>query len=103
MTHTFASIDSSDLESVTGGGWAGDAASAVGNFGSGFAAGAVHGSNMKDDSFMARGLDRNATGTKPGVESGMMFNQALGPVGQIMSTAAKGAPSGSGGGGGGGQ
>ena len=95
------SIDPSDLESVTGGGWAGDAAGAVGNFGSGFAAGAIHGPNMRDDAMMARGLDRNATGTKPGVESGMMFNQALGPVGKLMSAGAGQAPSGGGGGGGG--
>lgn len=101
MTNTLETLALDQLDSVTGGGMFGDAVNAVGNFGNGFAAGAIHGPNMKDTSIMARGLDRNATGTKPGVETGMMFNQALGPVGKLMSTAAGGASTGDGGGGGG--
>ncbi len=107
MTNTIQSIDHDQLGSVTGGGaWdtiSGGVSSgynAVRNFGNGFAAGAIHGPNMKNDSVMARGLDRNATGTKPGVETGMMFNQALGPVGKLMSAGAGSVPGGGGGGGG---
>jgi len=106
MTNTIQSIDLDQLASVTGGGaWdsftgaVGDGVGAVKNFGNGFAAGAVHGPNMKNDSVMAQGLDRNATGTRPGVETGMMFNQALGPVGKMMSAGAGSVPGGAGGGG----
>lgn len=101
MTNTLQPIDLDSLHAVTGGGaWdtvssaVGSGVNAVRNFGSGFAAGAVHGPGMKNDSVMAQGLDRNATGTKPGVELGMMTNMALGPVGDLMSAAAGTVPTG---------
>jgi hypothetical protein len=71
------------------------AVKATKNFGNGFASGALHGVGATD-SQIARYGDRNATGFAPGVETGMMFNMALGPVGGILATATGSVPTGSG-------
>ena len=97
MTNTLTTIQSDELTQVTGGEGVMDTLSsgvnAVRNFGSGFAAGATFGPNAKSDQVAKYG-DRNATGFKPGVESGMMFNMALGPVGRGISALANRVPGG---------
>ncbi len=87
MSKTLETLDTADLSTVTGGFMESinNGLSAIGNFGAGFAGGAIHGVNAKNDDIMMRGLDRNATGTKPGVETGMMFNELAGPVGAGIS------------------
>ena len=87
-------ISTGELATITGAGWFRDGVDAVSNFTDGFVAGAVHGTGMTNEDTLARGLDRNATGTKPGVETGMMVNMALGPVGDALSLGASGIQSG---------
>ena len=70
------------------------AANATKNFGTGFAGGALHGLGATDCQ-IARYGDRNAPGFAPGVETGMMFNMALGPVGGLLATATGSVPAGS--------
>jgi hypothetical protein len=70
------------------------AAQATRNFGTGFAGGALHGVGASDGQ-IARYGDRNAPGFAPGVETGMMFNMALGPVGGLLATATGSIPAGS--------
>ena len=102
MSNTFATIDRDQLVTATGGAGVvesvtngiSSAYNATRNFTNGFAAGALHGPHMRNDALMARGLDRNATGTRPGVETGMMFNQALGPIGRGISALTGMLPSG---------
>lgn len=99
MTNTRSTADSAvhldtiatgELATITGAGWFRDGVDAVSNFTDGFVAGAVHGTGMTTEDTLARGLKRSATGTKPGVETGMMFNMALGPVGDALSLGATG-------------
>ncbi|GEM_PF-2903134 len=87
-TSLIAAIANEQLAAVVGGSWFGDAVDTVNNFGNGLVAGAVHGPNMKNDDTMAKGLDRNAAGTKAGVETGMMVNMALGPTGKLIGLGA---------------
>jgi hypothetical protein len=70
------------------------AVQATNNFVNGFAGGALHGPNASEDQ-MARFGDRNAPGFGAGVETGMMANMAMGPVGGILATASGSLPSGS--------
>jgi hypothetical protein len=97
-------IDRLALASVTGGLEVGSAlksaynggvsaVKATKNFGNGFAGGALHGLGATDTQ-IARYGDRNATGFAPGVETGMMFNMALGPVGSLLATATGSVPAG---------
>ena len=106
----FQTIDTANLSTVTGGadawdtissgaqsGWEGVkyGADAVRNFGNGFAGGATFGANAKTSQIEMYG-NKSQTGFAPGVETGMMFNQALGPVGKLISTAAGGVTTGTG-------
>lgn len=73
-----------DLEHVQGGSWAS-------SFVRGFIGGTIHGPTAKTEQIDVYG-DRHWTGFKPGVEVGMMFNMALGPIGRLFSTAGKALP-----------
>lgn len=105
MTH-FETIDSAELHQIQGGEgfWSSVASGAqyaydgVRNFGNGFAAGATFGPNARTSQVEIYG-DKSQHGFGPGVETGMMFNMALGPFGRLMSTAAGAAPAGGGNGG----
>ena len=104
MKNELTTIDPGDLSAVHGGegfldsvvSGAQYAYDGVRNFGNGFAAGATYGVHGKSSQIEQYG-NRNDPGFKPGVETGMMFNQALGPVGRLISTAAGAAPTGGGG------
>ena len=102
-------IDADVLAFVTGGGsWGSTAASAAksvydggvyaakatNNFVNGFAGGTLHGPNASTDQIERYG-DRNAPGFGAGVETGMMANMAMGPVGGILATATGSIPTGS--------
>ena len=98
-------LDAAALAQVTGGGSVYDAArtaynggayavKATSNFVNGFAGGALHGPNASEDQ-MDRFGDRNAPGFGAGVETGMMANMAMGPVGGLLATASGSLPSGS--------
>jgi hypothetical protein len=100
--HSFQTIEDAVLTDVTGGAslgsyaqsaWDGvkSGAGAVNNFANGFAGGAIYGPTAKDDQISQFG-DRNSTGFAPGVETGMMFNQAMGPVGDLISAGAGAVP-----------
>lgn len=90
-----ATLEPAALASVTGGtmrsalrtayNGAAYAAGATNSFVNGFAGGALHGMGATEDQ-MAHYGDRNAPGFDPGVETGMMFNMALGPVGGVLAT-----------------
>jgi len=103
-------IDADVLAFVTGGaGWGSTAVSAAksvynggvyaakatNNFVNGFAGGALHGPNASTDQIDRFG-DTNAPGFGAGVETGMMANMAMGPVGGILATASGSIPTGSG-------
>ncbi len=108
MTNTITTIQNIDLIHVCGGegespGFLSRAGSAIStgvdtvrNFGNGFAAGATFGPNARTENVERYG-NSSQTGFKPGVETGMMFNMAAGPVGRLWSAAANRVP-GSGGG-----
>jgi hypothetical protein len=83
----FENIDLATLETTTGGAGLGDAVSATTNFAKGFAGGALHGTGAKTDQIERFG-NRNDTGFKPGVETGMMANMAMGKVGDLVSMGA---------------
>ena len=97
----FETIETSDLDQVQGGEgfWSSVGSGAqyayegVRNFGNGFAAGATYGANGKTAQIEQYG-NKQQHGFAPGVETGMMFNQALGPVGRVISTMAGAAPTG---------
>ena len=83
----FESVDAASLEHTTGGAGLRDAFTATTNFAKGFAGGALHGPTAKTDQIERFG-NRNDTGFKPGVETGMMANMAMGKVGDLISAGA---------------
>lgn len=108
----FQTIETHNLCNVSGGAGAWDTvksgaqtawegvktgANTVRNFGNGFAGGATFGVNAKTSQIEMYG-NKSQPGFGAGVESGMMFNQALGPAGRLISTAAGGVTTGAGGG-----
>jgi hypothetical protein len=103
----FETIETTDLDQARGGEgfWSSVGSGAqyayegVRNFGNGFAAGATYGANGRTAQIEQYG-NKQQHGFAPGVETGMMFNQALGPVDRLISTVAGAAPTGGGGGGG---
>jgi hypothetical protein len=91
ITTTLPTIETSELESVSGGRTWGEAASdawqGTKNFAGGATAGLLHGAEVKN-SQVERFAEGNSRATKAGFEMGAMGNMAMGNFGQALSAGA---------------